>query len=86
MLEQVESLQAGWIREVRRIGVGFERYVGVRGVLGSEVSREVVEPAIVCFTDERDVAEDLLGGFRSCGRVSHVAETVLADAVEDVSD
>lgn len=43
--EEVEHLQAGWVREICVVGVRGEGEVGVGGVFHSEVCCEVVEAA-----------------------------------------
>jgi hypothetical protein len=57
----MECLQAGWVREVRGVGVGFERDVGVGCVFGGEVRGEVVEAAVVGFANEGDAFEQVFG-------------------------
>jgi hypothetical protein len=75
----VESLQAGWVGEVRCVGVRFERDVCVRCVLGGEVGGEVVEAAVVRFADEGDAfQEGFCGGRVRVGDIVDVAEAVRA--------
>jgi hypothetical protein len=70
-------LQAGWVGEVRCIGVCFERDICVRCVLGGEVRGEIVEAAVMRFADEGDAfQEGFCGGGVWVGDIVDVAEAV----------
>lgn len=64
MGEQVERLQASGIGEISRVSVGTECYVCIGGVGEGKVGDEVIEAAIMCFSDECNLLQQLLSRFR----------------------
>lgn len=78
MGQHVEGLQAGWVAEVGRVGVGGQGEVGVGRVGRGQVRDEVVEAAVVGVADGADLFEQLLRGRRVDGRARDKGEAVLA--------
>jgi hypothetical protein len=76
--EEVECLQPCWVAEVGIVRVRGERDVGVCGVGFCEVRGEVVEGAVVGFTDEGDAFEEVFCGLRGLRDFFDVAEAEAA--------
>lgn len=66
--EHMEGLQSSWLREVGSICVGSQGLVCVGSVVLRQISREVVEAAVVCIPDRTNFLEKLLSGFCAVGR------------------
>lgn len=61
MRQHMERLQAGWVCEVSCVGVGGQSDIGVGGVRLGHIRHEVVETAVVGFSDWSNSLQEPLG-------------------------